>query len=40
MRSAAFLLFLVAVVFSGAPAVALGLAGVAVAARCWPTAMV
>lgn len=27
MKSAAFLLFLVAVVFSGAPAVALGLAG-------------
>lgn len=27
MRTAAFLLFLVAVVFSGAPAVALGLAG-------------
>ena len=28
MKTASFLLFLVAVVFSGAPAVALGLAGV------------
>ncbi len=35
MRSAAFLLFLVAVVFSGSPAVALGLAGAGVVIWCF-----